>query len=60
MHELAHAQVSSNHRMREECLKGAKYLAKLLESLGADVKVVRWVILLSWSWVVGGPQPCVL
>ncbi len=34
-------QVSSNPRMRDECVRGAKYLAKLLESLGADVKVVR-------------------
>jgi hypothetical protein len=29
--------------MREECVRGAKFIAKLLESLGADVKVVRWV-----------------
>jgi hypothetical protein len=36
--------------MREECVRGAKFIAKLLESLGADVKVVRWV---RWShnWV---------
>ncbi|KAL6762356.1 hypothetical protein V8C86DRAFT_1825219 [Haematococcus lacustris] len=33
--------VSSNSRMREECVRGAKFIAKLLESLGADVKVVR-------------------
>jgi hypothetical protein len=35
------AQVSSNARLRDECLKGAKFLARQLESLGADVKVVR-------------------
>lgn len=37
----APSQVSSNARLRDECLKGAKFLAKLLEGLGADVKVVR-------------------
>lgn len=27
--------------MRDDCLRGARYLAKLLESLGADVKTVQ-------------------
>lgn len=35
------SQVSSNARLRDECIKGAKFVARQLEGLGADVKVVR-------------------
>lgn len=37
-------QVSINPRAREDCVRGAKFLAKLLESLGAEVKVVRCLL----------------
>ncbi|KAG1669406.1 hypothetical protein FOA52_004057 [Chlamydomonas sp. UWO 241] len=33
--------VSSNPAMREECLRGARFVSHLLEGLGAEVKVVR-------------------
>jgi hypothetical protein len=32
-------QVSSNPAMREECLRGARFVSHLLEGLGAEVKV---------------------
>ncbi len=34
-------QVSVSPRHRDDCLKGARFLAKMLEGLGADVKVVQ-------------------
>ena len=34
-------QVSVNPKYRDDCLKGAKYVARMLEGLGADVKVVQ-------------------
>lgn len=63
---LAHVccglQVSSNPKHREDCVRGAKFLAKLLESLGADVKVVRCVGsrgVVGWCRVVqGGAAQC--
>ncbi|PNH10889.1 Beta-Ala-His dipeptidase [Tetrabaena socialis] len=33
--------VSSSPKLRDECHKGAKFVAKMLEGLGADVKVVQ-------------------
>ncbi|DBB02245.1 TPA: hypothetical protein ACH3X3_011267 [Trebouxia sp. C0006] len=33
--------VSSDPSLREDCFKGAKYLAHLLESLGAEIKISR-------------------
>ncbi|GIL47514.1 hypothetical protein Vafri_4310 [Volvox africanus] len=33
--------VSSSPKLRDDCHKGAKFLAKMLEGLGADVKVVQ-------------------
>ncbi|KAF5826183.1 hypothetical protein DUNSADRAFT_4271 [Dunaliella salina] len=33
--------VSSEPRLKDQCLKAAKFVSKLLESLGADVKLVR-------------------
>eukprot|EP00798_Chlamydomonas_sp_ICE-L_P015334 gene15334-21420_t len=33
--------VSSNPLLRDECLKGARFISKLLEGLGAEVKVVQ-------------------
>lgn len=33
--------VSSDRSLREDCFRGAKYLAHLLESLGAEIKISR-------------------
>ncbi|GLC44069.1 hypothetical protein PLESTB_000932700 [Pleodorina starrii] len=33
--------VSNNPQLRDDCHKGAKFVAKMLEGLGADVKVVQ-------------------
>lgn len=33
--------MSSSPRLRDDCHKGAKFVAKMLEGLGADVKVVQ-------------------
>ncbi len=30
-----------NPKFRDDCLKGAKFVARMLEGLGADVKVVQ-------------------
>lgn len=34
--------VSSNKCLKDQCLRAAKFVSKLLESLGAEVKLVRY------------------